>query len=52
MKKKDINEEPVESIEVKEVVEEEVLGEVKVMSENLASWKPKTELGRKVKNQE
>ncbi|MGB9748246.1 MAG: 30S ribosomal protein S5 [Candidatus Woesearchaeota archaeon] len=53
MKKKEVlKEEPVESIEIKEEGEEEVLGEVKVISENLAAWKPKTELGRKVKNQE
>jgi small subunit ribosomal protein S5 len=53
MKKKEIaEEEPVESIEVKAESEEEILGEVKVISENLAAWKPKTELGRKVKNQE
>jgi len=53
MKKKEVvEEEPLESIEVKEEPDEEVLGEVKVISENLASWKPRTELGKKVKNQE
>ncbi|MEM2121571.1 MAG: 30S ribosomal protein S5 [Candidatus Woesearchaeota archaeon] len=50
--KETFEEEPLESIEVKEESEEETLGEVKVISEDLASWKPKTELGRKVKNQE